>query len=613
LNYISSDESAAAFAQDADGADAIGGRAQDWLVAQCDQLPEARGGLVLLVAGGELTPAALWPNAAGAQPLLELSARAATGAAGLITALPAPAEGSDDPNYGIAWPVLQGDVVLAVAALAVRSLDDAALQPIMRKLQWGAAGLQLLLAQGVSQRERERVETLETSIDLLSAVLAEGRFDGAAISLVTGLATRLNADRVSLGLIENGKIKVEHISHSSQFGENMNLVRMIEAAMDEAVDQRLPILLPADAEEGGAAIRLAHERLLAQEQGSVLTLPLFIEGEAVGALMAERPLYHPFTRAELRTVESLSALAVAALDEKRENDRPLPVKLWSELRQAADVALKPGRTEYKLAIGLGAALVLILVFARGTDNLSASAHLEPRQQIVLAAPFDGYVRSANVRAGDVLHQGQTIATLDDSDLQLERSKWLSQLSRFGGLFQDASAQQDRVQTNVSSSERDEAQSQLNLANSLIARSVLRAPFDGSVVSGDLSQRIGGAVTKGDVLFTVAPREGYRVDLHVKESRIADMKIGQKGTLHLSALPSKPYRFTVAKITPKTVSENGSSYFVVEGALEGGQPLASLQPGMEGVGKIDVGNGWLLGIWTRDLMEWLRLKMWGVFG
>jgi hypothetical protein len=42
-------------------------------------------------------------------------------------------------------------------------------------------------------------------------------------------------------------------------------------------------------------------------------------------------------------------------------------------------------------------------------------------------------------------------------------------------------------------------------------------------------------------------------------------------------------------------------------------LATLQPGMEGVGKVDVGDGWMMGIWSRDILEWLRLKMWGVFG
>jgi GAF domain-containing protein len=583
--------------------------AQQWLMAQCSQLPEARAGLVLQAQGGVLAPVALWPSAAGAGLLLELSERAGRGAKGLITGLPAP--DAESANYGIAYPVKQDDAVIAVAALAVRVSGEDALPGVMRQLQWGVAGLELILMRHASQAERERVETLESSIDVFSTLLAESRFEGAAMAFVTGLATRLGADRVSLGLLKDGECKVRHMSHSSQFDKRMNLVRLIEAAMDEAVDQRRPILTPAPPAQG--VIRLAHERLLAQEQGSAMTLPLYIDGEPVGALMAERPLAQPFSESELDTVESLAALAIAALEEKRQNDRPLPAKIWEEARQIASTMLKPGRIEYRIGLGLAAALLLIALLARGTDNLSADASLAPQQQIVMAAPFDGYVRSAPARAGDHVRKGQQLAALDDSDLKLERAKWLSQLSRYSGLYQDAAATSDRVQTGVNSAQRDEAQAQLDLTDSLIARATLRSPFDGLVVSGDLSQRLGGSVTKGDVLFTVAPAGNFRVDLDVKESRIVALRVGQRGVLHLSALPSQSFGFTVQKITPKTVAQNGATYFVIEALLDPGQPLAQLQPGMEGVGKIDVGSGWLLGIWTRDMAEWLRLKFWGLLG
>jgi RND family efflux transporter MFP subunit len=583
--------------------------AQDWLIAQCGQLPEVRAGLVLQAQDGVLAPAALWPNATGAGLLLELTERAGREARGLITALtPAEAEG---PNYAIAYPIRRDDMVLAVAALAVRIAGEEALQGAMRRLQWGAAGLELILTRHAAQEERERVETLEESIDLLSVLLAEPRFEGAAMAFVTGLATRLGADRVSLGFLKDGACKVRHMSHSSQFDKRMNLVRLIEAAMDEAVDQRRPVMVPAA--EAPDVIGLAHEKLTAQEPGAAMTLPLYIDGEPVGALTAERPPSQPFSESERRTVESLSALAIAALEEKRQNDRPLPAKLWAEGRRLAGVVLRPGRPEYRIGLGLGLLALLFLLLARGADNLSADAVLSPQQQRILAAPFDGYVRSAPARAGDHVRKGQVLAALDDSDLKLERAKWLSQLSRYGGLYQDAAATADRVQTGVNSAQRDEAQAQLDLTDALIARAVLRAPFDGLVVSGDLSQRIGGSVTKGEVLFTVAPAGNYRVDLDIKESRIAALRVGQHGLLHLSALPSRPYRFTVRKITPKTVAQNGATYFVIEAVLDPGQSLAQLQPGMEGIGKVDVGTGWLLGIWTRDLTEWVRLKLWGLFG
>ena len=299
---------------------------------------------------------------------------------------------------------------------------------------------------------------------------------------------------------------------------------------------------------------------------------------------------------------------------KRQNDRPLPAKLWEEARHPRGHGVAQTRPHrIHASAWVSAPRCCCLSFARGTDNLSADATLSPQQQRNLAAPFDGYVRSAPARAGDRVRKGQELAALDEGDLKLERAKRLSQLSRYGGLYQDAASSSDRVQTGVNSAQREEAQDQLDLTDALIARGALRAPFDGLVVSGDLSQRLGGSVSKGEVLFTVAPTGNYRVDLNVRESRITALRVGQHGLLHLSALPSRAYRFTVQKITPKTVAQNGATYFVIEAVLDPGQSLAQLQPGMEGVGKIDVGSGWPLGIWTRDLAEWMRLELWGLFG
>jgi multidrug resistance efflux pump len=344
----------------------------------------------------------------------------------------------------------------------------------------------------------------------------------------------------------------------------------------------------------------------------VLTLPLYVESEPVGALLIERPPERPFTPEEVGKVESLSALVIAALEEKRKNDRPFYKKAKDEVKEFYDRLRKPGSINLKVAVAVGLALLLIVCFGRGTYRLSANAVLEASEQRVLAAPFDGYVRVAPLRAGDHVRKGQLIAALDDSDLALERAKWMSQLSRAEGQYQDAAAQDDRAQTSIAAAQREEARAQLDLSDALIERAKITAPFDGLLVSGDLSQRLGGAVTKGEQLYMVAPNAGYRVDLHVKESRVALVAVGQRGTLHLSALPARSFHFTVQKITPKTVAENGATYFVVEGVLDP-TDAPSLQPGMEGVGKIDIGPDWLIAIWSRDLREWLRLGLWKIAG
>jgi hypothetical protein len=110
-----------------------------------------------------------------------------------------------------------------------------------------------------------------------------------------------------------------------------------------------------------------------------------------------------------------------------------------------------------------------------------------------------------------------------------------------------------------------------------------------------------------VLFGVSPLNAYRINMQVKESRIADVKKGMTGVLHLSALPDTPFHFSVNMLTPLTSVEEGASYFRVEAYLY--DYNEKLRPGMEGVGKIEIDQRRLISIWTRELMEWLRLKLW----
>ncbi|GAM76394.1 membrane fusion protein [Vibrio ishigakensis] len=123
---------------------------------------------------------------------------------------------------------------------------------------------------------------------------------------------------------------------------------------------------------------------------------------------------------------------------------------------------------------------------------------------------------------------------------------------------------DRAKLNILNAQEKQVAAQLSLVESQIERGKLISPYDGLIVSGDLSQRLGSAVTKGDVLLEVAPLNSYRIKLQVQESRISDLSLGQTGTLYLSALPETGFEFEVTKITPVTEARDGSSYFIVEG-------------------------------------------------
>jgi multidrug resistance efflux pump len=242
-------------------------------------------------------------------------------------------------------------------------------------------------------------------------------------------------------------------------------------------------------------------------------------------------------------------------------------------------------------------------------HVTASALVEGAQQRAAVAPFEGYVREAPARAGDAVKTGQLLARLEDKDLLLEKTRWESELDVALRKEREAMARSNRVDQRLAAAQANQARAQLDLASAKLERVAITAPFDGIVVKGDLSQQLGSPVEQGKVLFEIAPMNAWRVILKVDEREIGRVRAGAAGSLALASLPGQRWPFTVKKITPVSVPEEGRNQFRVEAELGGAAP--KLSPNMEGVGKIEAGSAPLLWAWCHPLLDWLRLAWWKV--
>ena len=172
-----------------------------------------------------------------------------------------------------------------------------------------------------------------------------------------------------------------------------------------------------------------------------------------------------------------------------------------------------------------------------------------------------------------------------------------------GRGREALAQHDRAKFAILRAKVEQADASLALVKEKLARAQIKAPIEGVVVRGDLSQSLGAPVKRGDVLFEVAPLDNYRVVLQVDEPDIAQVQPGQAGRLSLASLPHLKFPFTVERVVPTSTAEDGRNFFAVEARLD--EPANNLRPGMAGVGKIEVGRRPLIWIWTHRLSD--RLK------
>jgi len=574
---------------------------QSWLGLQSGWIDGSVQALLVLAApGGQLSPVAGWPQQ-GNDPvrLSDVIERVVEEQCGLLVELP-------ERHYGMAYPLLIEDALHAVVAVELTVHDEAQLQQAMEQLQWGTAWLELLVRRRQAEEDQATLFRLKTAVDLLAETLGKEQFDEAAIAFTTELAAASGCERVSLGFMRGGHIKLESVSHSAEVGKKMNLTRAIEKVMEEAVLQRCEVTYPA--QDGEVLICREHEALSRQQaMASIATFPLFCRDQYVGALTCERAADQPFTQRDMEFMRSVSSLVAPAMEEKYRLDRPVPVVLWQALCYQLEALFGAGHVGRKLFATIVLGVVIFFTTATGDYRLTADTSLEGAIRRAIVVPFDGYIDQAPGRAGDLVEQGQLLCSLDSRDLHLQKLAKVSQHRQMEQQYQDAVANHDRSQAVIIRAQLEQSQAEMDLLDARLARTSLTAPFSGLVVSGDLSQRLGGAVEQGEVLFEVTPLDAYRVILKVDERRIGDVAVGQHGTLVLSSLPDNRYPFAVDKITPITKAEDGRNYFRVEAHLQ--QIDDSLRPGMEGVGKIDIDRRKLIAIWARDFVEWLQLTLW----
>jgi multidrug resistance efflux pump len=261
----------------------------------------------------------------------------------------------------------------------------------------------------------------------------------------------------------------------------------------------------------------------------------------------------------------------------------------------------------KLGTAAIAGLLAACFLAKGDYRVSAKTALEPIVQRAAAAPFAGYIREAPVRAGDLVQANEVLCTLDDRELRLERLRSLSKLEEYQKEYHKAMAEREAAKVEIVTAQINQVRSEIALLDDQLAHTRVLSPFDGIVVSGDLSQSLGSPVEKGKVLFEIAPLDSYRVLLEVDERDIVDVQPGQQGHVLLSAFPSDPVDVTIIKVTPVSTAREGRNFFRVEAELQ--HPHARLRPAMEGAGKIEIDRRALVWIWTHQIVDWIRLAAW----
>lgn len=497
---------------------------------------------------------------------------------------------------------IAGSVVLELSA------HDETLPLLLRELHWGGAWLSNLFGR------REHDAALAASVrslgvlEAMAVALRHERFQQALFDLSNELRRRFGSTRVAIGLLRHGEIRLAALSEAATFEKSSPLVHAYAATMNEACDLAQTVEAAAPEHDAPDSFR-AHTALLQRTgAGRLLSLPIAQRAKCVAVVTIEREAPTPFLEEERKWLETFGALLAPVVTQRVDAERGSWQRLREETRRFLGALLGPRHLLWKAGTLLAALALALLVFLPVPYRISAKTVTEGEIQRVAAAPFEGFLSASFVRAGDTVAKGQPLAQLDDHDLRVDRAKWASERDQYDNKLREAMAGHDLTAMQVVGAQLREAQAQLDLLDDKLSRVRILAPYDGVVVTGDLSQQIGTPLEAGKKLFEIAPLHSYRIVLQVDERDIGQVHEGQDGQLVISGLAGDPMPFTVAKIMPVATAQDGRNFYRVEAHLKQDSPL--LLPGMEGIGKIGTGRrklGWVL---FHGLFDWLRLNLWG---
>jgi biotin carboxyl carrier protein len=498
--------------------------------------------------------------------------------------------------------------VVAVTAVITRALDVKRAQQRLMSMNLVAGYFDLFTLRRQNEQSQIVAQSHQHVLQLATAVATAEGFQSAAMNLCNELATRTGATRVALGWMKkNQDVEVKALSHTEQFDKRQELVKTLEKAMEECIDQEEPVHFEPQGGGTQNVSRAAQDLSRAEGGNVVLTLPLRRRADVVGAVTLEFPSTHKLSQQASTGLSVAVDLLAPQLFDRYQNDRWLITKAGLSLEEVGKKIVGPQHTLAKVLVVLGALLVLFISVYRPMYHVIAPFEFDAVDKRKLQVPFDGQIDDVKVLPGDYVTKGQVLLTMKTFDLQLDLNAHEDDMRKAKAEWMSYTAQGKQSEADAAEQEIERANAEAQEDQEKIDRGTVRAPFNGVILSGDLVDQRNAMKKEGDDLFTIAADTGLRAKITVSEGDAQYLKPGQPGELATTALPTEKYGFIIGRVVPLGETKDGDNKFTVYGTMKQSSP--TWNPGMAGYAHVDVAHRSLLWIWTHKFVEYLQFKLW----
>lgn len=210
--------------------------------------------------------------------------------------------------------------------------------------------------------------------------------------------------------------------------------------------------------------------------------------------------------------------------------------------------------------------------------VAAAGDIGPAEQVSVRPEINGRIETLPVDVGDQVKKGDILFSLDDKDLQTERSSRQTEIARTRleldraqrnfersqQLYEENLISQElfedtRTEFELAKNSLERAQKELMLVEDRLTKTKIVAPFDCTVLTRPVS--IGQAVSgsggfnSGTEVLTIADLNEMVVNAHINQADITRLKVGQKVDINVESVPGLKLEGKVDRIAPQTTIKN----------------------------------------------------------
>jgi RND family efflux transporter MFP subunit len=467
---------------------------------------------------------------------------------------------------------------------------------------------------GLLQAER-KVEILETLVKVSAEITSTLDLDRVLDAIVTGPGAVIPYERAAIALEQRGRLKIRAVTGIPRINpQDPNIVRL-QDILEWASLSNTEVFFSQhgkEFEDPRQETQAKFSKYFADSgMRGFYAVPLADDDGRVGTLSFESSDPDFLGPAHLEMIKILSAQATVAL---RNASLYREVPFIDLLKPVLDkkrkfLALEKWRRA-ALVVGGVAALLFLLIFPLPL-RVVGDATVSPAQSVFIQPEVEGTVQRVQVREGDAVSAGTTLATLSDwqyrSQLAAAQAKYetaVSQMNRALNGNDGGEAGVQRIQADYWASELARARERLD-------RTQLRSPINGVVVTPHVEDMVGRKLLSGDTFAEVVDTSRAIVDVAIDADDVLLLHPGEKASIKLEGFPTRTFHGVVTVVSPRSQVQGADRFFFARVLVPNAD--GAIRDGMQGRGKVLTGWSPAGKVLFRRPAIWIWSKLWSWVG